>query len=189
MAYKEGDVLFPADADGKIIFSDVDWLDTWREMEKAVDDGLVKSIGVSNFNKRQLERLLANCKIPPVANQVECHPYLLQKKLSSFCKEKNIVITAYSPLGSPSRPWVQPGDPILLDEPKIKALAEKYKRDAGQILIRYQIQRGHSVIPKSVTKSRISSNFNVFDFELTDGDIKEIESFERPDGRLCAMTG
>lgn len=188
MGYKEGDALFPTDDKGSIIFSDDDWLDSWKEMEKCVDDGLIKSIGVSNFNKTQLERLLANCRIKPVVNQVECHPYLTQQKLSEFCKEKNIIITAYSPLGSPTRPWVQPGDPVLLDEPKLKALATKYKKDVAQILIRYQIERGHIVIPKSVTKSRIETNFNVFDFELAKEDIAEIETFEC-NGRLCAMNG
>jgi aldehyde reductase len=189
LAYKEGDILFPTDASGKVQYSDADYLDTWKEMEKAVDDGLVKTIGVSNFNKRQLERLLANCRIQPAVNQVECHPYLPQKKLSEFCRSKNIAITAYSPLGSPTRPWVKADDPVLLDEPKLKTLADKYQKEVGQILIRYQIERNHIVIPKSVTKSRIISNFNVFDFKLSPEDIAEIETFERPDGRLCAMSG
>jgi aldehyde reductase len=188
MAYKEGDVLFPNDASGVVEYSDADWLDTWKELEKAVDDGLVKSIGVSNFNKRQIERLLENCRIKPATNQIECHPYLTQKKLSDFCNEKGILITAYSPLGSPNRPWVKTDDAVLLEEPKLKAIAAKYNKDPAQILIRYQIQRGHIVIPKSVTKSRIITNFNVFDFELEASDIADIESFEC-NGRLCPMSG
>lgn len=189
MAYKEGDVLFPKDDKEAIIFSDADFVETWKEMEKLVDAGLTKSIGVSNFNKRQLERVLANARIPPAVNQVECHPYLPQKKLSAFCKEHNIAITAYSPLGSPTRPWAKAGDPVLLDEPKLAAIAAKHNKDIAQILIRYQIERNHVVIPKSVTKSRIISNFNVFDFTLTKEEIAEIEAFERPDGRLCIMSG
>lgn len=181
-AFKEGDELFPME-DGKVQFSDADFTHTWKEMEKLVDDGLVKSIGISNFNKKQVEYLLANCRIPPVTNQVECHPYLIQKKLSEFCMSKNITITAYSPLGSPSRPWAQPGDPVLLEEPKILDIAKKYNKTAAQVLIRYQIQRGHIVIPKSVTKERIISNFNVFDFELESGDMELIESFDC-NGRL-----
>lgn len=188
-AYKEGGELFPTDASGKVQYSDADFVETWKEMEKAVDDGLAKSIGISNFNKRQIERLLASARIPPAVNQVECHPYLPQLKLSEFCQSKNIAITAYSPLGSPTRPWVKPDDPVLLDEPKLKSIAAKYGKEVGQLLIRYQIERNHIVIPKSVTKSRIISNFNVFDFKLSVDDIKEIESFARPDGRLCPMSG
>lgn len=188
LAYKEGGELFPKTADDKIAFSDVDFLDTWKELEKAVDDGLIKSIGVSNFNRAQLERLLANARIPPVTNQVECHPYLTQTKLSEYCASKNIVITAYSPLGSPQRPWVTANDPVLLEDPKLKALADKYGKSVGQLLIRYQTQRGHVVIPKSVTKARIVSNLDVFGFELTADDLAKVNAFN-VNGRICPMNG
>ncbi|XP_055855493.1 aldo-keto reductase family 1 member B1-like isoform X1 [Episyrphus balteatus] len=178
MGYAEGESLFPAGPDGKTLYSDVDYIDTWREMEKLVDDGLAKSIGISNFNKKQIERVLAVARIPPATNQIECHPYLNQKKLMAFCKSKNIVITAYSPLGSPNRPWAKPGDPVLMDDPKIVGIATKYGKEPAQILIRYQLQRGNIVIPKSVTKSRIASNFDVFGFELTDEDVATIDSFD-----------
>lgn len=120
MAYKEDGVLFPTDESGNTAYSDVDYLDTWKEMEKLVDDGLCKSIGISNFNSKQVERLLKNARIQPATNQVECHPYLNQKKLMEFCKDKNIVITAYSPLGSPNRPWAKAGDPVLMEDPKVQ---------------------------------------------------------------------
>lgn len=188
LAYKEGGDLFPKNADDTIAFSDVDFLDTWKELERAVDDGLLRSIGVSNFNRAQLERLLASARIPPVTNQVECHPYLTQQKLSDYCASKNIVLTAYSPLGSPQRPWVTANDPVLLEDPKLKALAEKYGKSVGQVLIRYQTQRGHVVIPKSVTKGRIVSNFDVFGFELSAADLAEINSFN-VNGRICPMNG
>lgn len=187
MAYKEDGELFPADADGKTAYSDVDYLDTWKEMEKLVELGLAKSIGISNFNSKQVERVLAIAKIKPVTNQVECHPYLAQTKLSAFCASRDIVITAYSPLGSPNRPWAKPEDPQLMEDPKIVAIAKKYNKTSAQILIRYQIQRGHVVIPKSVTKSRIQSNFEVFDFELTEDDMKLITSFDC-NGRLVPIT-
>lgn len=110
-------------------------------MEKLQEKGLAKNIGISNFNKKQIERVLASCKIVPVTNQVECHPYLPQVKLSEFCKSKGITITAYSPLGSPDRPWAQPGDPSLLEDPKVKAIAEKYGKSTAQIVLRYQVKK------------------------------------------------
>nr|XP_017021103.2 aldo-keto reductase family 1 member B1 isoform X2 [Drosophila kikkawai] len=186
MGFKEGGELFPVDKDGKTAYSDVDYVDTWKAMEKLVEDGLVKSIGVSNFNKNQIERILAVAKIVPATNQVECHPYLPQKKLMDYCRSKGITITAYSPLGSPNRPWAKAGDPVILEEPKIKELAAKKNKTPGQILIRYQIQRGNIVIPKSVTKDRIESNFEVFDFVLTPAEVEIIESFEC-NGRLVAL--
>uniref|UniRef100_A0A0K8TNU1 Putative aldo/keto reductase family n=1 Tax=Tabanus bromius TaxID=304241 RepID=A0A0K8TNU1_TABBR len=188
MAYKEGGPLFPKNDKGEILFSDVDYLDTWKEMEKLVDDGLCKSIGLSNFNKRQIERVLGACRIQPGTNQVECHPYLNQKRLIDFCKSKNISVTAYSPLGSPNRPWAQPGDPVLLEDPKITSIASKYKKSPAQILIRYQIQRGIIVIPKSVNKKRIAENFNVFDFELNADDIALIDTIDC-NGRFVPLAG
>ncbi|XP_055905087.1 aldo-keto reductase family 1 member B1-like isoform X2 [Eupeodes corollae] len=186
MAYAEGESLFPSTPDGKTQYSDVDYVDTWKEMEKLVDAGLCKSIGLSNFNKKQIERVLAVARIQPATNQIECHPYLNQRKLMDFCKSKNIVITAYSPLGSPNRPWAKPGDPVLMDDPKIVAIAKKYNKTPAQILIRYQLRRGNIVIPKSVTKARIASNFDVFGFDLTDEDEKTIDSFDC-NGRFVAI--
>lgn len=177
MAYKEDGELFPQE-NGKVAFSDVDYLDTWKAMEKCVEAGLTKSIGISNFNSKQLERLLSACKIKPVTNQVECHPYLPQNKLAAHHKALGVVLTAYSPLGSPDRPWAKPDDPKLLDEPKLQAMADKYKKEPAQILIRYQIEKGNVVIPKSVTKSRIISNADVFDFKLSAEDVTEIDAFD-----------
>lgn len=119
-AYKEEGELFPRDDKEQILFSSVDFLDTWKELEKAVDAGLLKSIGISNFNKAQIQRLLENCRIKPVTNQVECHPYLTQQKLSAYLASVNVLLTAYSPLGSPNRPWVTKDDPVLLDDPKVR---------------------------------------------------------------------
>ncbi|XP_076651251.1 aldo-keto reductase 1B-like [Halictus rubicundus] len=188
MAYKEGDDLFPKNADDSPALSNVDYVDTWKAMEGLVTKGLTKNIGVSNFNSEQVERVLKNCTIKPVTNQIECHPYLTQKKLSAFCKEKGILITAYSPLGSPDRPWAKPDDPKLMDDKKLVELAKKYNKTPAQVLIRYQLDRGHIVIPKSVTKSRIAQNSEVFDFKLTAEDIAYIDTFDC-NGRICPMTG
>jgi len=187
-AYKEDGELFPKGANDQLEFSSVDYLDTWKALEECVDAGLAKSIGLSNFNSVQTQRVLDNCRIKPVVNQFECHPYLNQQKLSEYLKSVGVVVTAYSPLGSPNRPWVTKDDPVLLEDPKIVGLAKKYNKTPAQILIRYQIQRGHTVIPKSVTKERIASNFQVFDFQLTPEDVALINTFEC-NGRICPMTG
>lgn len=189
MGYKEsGAILFPKNDKDEIVFSEVDFLDTYKAMENLVDAGLTKSIGVSNFNAKQIDRVVAGARIQPVTNQVECHPYLTQKRLIEHCRAKNIIITAYSPLGSPNRPWAKPEDAQLMEEPKIVEIAKRLNKTPAQVLIKYQIQVGNVVIPKSVTKSRIISNFAVFDFELTSADVAVIDSFEC-NGRLVPMSG
>ena len=184
--FKGGDELFPVDKDGKMIFSDVDYVDTWKAMEKLVVKGLTRSIGISNFNSEQVDRILKSATIKPVTNQVEIHPYLTQKKLNKFCNDRGVVLTAYSPLGSPDRPWAKPGEPQLLEDPSLKKIAEKYKKSVAQILIRYQIQEGNLPIPKSVSKTRMQENFEVFDFELTKEDMITIDGFDR-NGRVVPV--
>lgn len=187
IGYQKSAELFPKGADGQPLHSNIDILDTYRAMEALVDAGLTKSIGVSNFNIQQVDYIAKNARIQPVTNQFEVHPYLLNKDLIEHCRSKNIVVTAYSPLGSPGRPWATADDRVVLKEPKLLSIAEKYNKSPAQILIRYQIEIGNVVIPKSVTKSRIVSNFEVFDFKLTADDIKELESFGYTE-RVCKMS-
>ncbi|XP_031843075.1 aldo-keto reductase family 1 member B1-like [Nomia melanderi] len=182
MAFKDtGDLddIFPQDADGNILTEDTDYLDTWHAMEHLVKKGLVKNIGVSNFNSEQIERLIKNSETKPVTNQVECHPYLNQIKLTEFCKTRGITITAYSSFGAPDRPDVSPDEPRVLEDPTIKELADKYKKSPAQIILRHQIQLEHIVIPKSVTKSRMQENFNIFDFELSPQDMNTMNNLNR----------
>jgi len=187
MGYKEEGALFPSDESGKIIYSDVDYADTWKEMEKLIGKNYTKSIGLSNFNKRQIERILSLATVKPAMLQIECHPYLNQKQLIEYCKAHNIAVTGYSPLGSPDRPWAKPDDPVLLEDPKLKAIADKYKKSVAQILLKYQLQRGVIVIPKSVSKKRLEENINIFDFVLSEADIATIDTFDCK-GRVCAMS-
>jgi aldehyde reductase len=185
-AYQEDGEKFPKDSEGNILFSDVDYLDTWKALEGLVKKGLAKSIGLSNFNKAQITRVLEEGSIKPAMLQIECHPYLNQTKLIDFAKSKGIAVTAYSPLGSPDRPWAKPGDPQLMDDPKLIELAKKYNKTPAQLLLRYQLDRGIITIPKSVTKSRIQQNFNIFDFTLSPSDITYLNTFDC-NGRLCAL--
>jgi len=184
-AFQRGDNPFPKKESGEVIYDEsLHPTDCWLEMEKLVKKGLVKSIGVSNFNSEQIVDVLKRGIIKPVTNQVECHPYLNQSKLLEFCQGHGITITAYSPLGSPDRPWAPAGEAGLLDDPKIKKIAAKYKKSSAQILIKWQLQRGVIVIPKSVNPGRIEENANIFDFKLTPEEIGQINSFNRADGRL-----
>ncbi|XP_025422747.1 LOW QUALITY PROTEIN: alcohol dehydrogenase [NADP(+)]-like [Sipha flava] len=181
MAFKEGglnDDFIPKDDDGATIEGNGSYIETWKAMEQLVENGLVRSIGVSNFNKRQIEDILSVATVKPVNNQVECHPYLNQNQLKKYCEEQGIVLTAYSPLGSPDNPWKKPEDHSLLEDPKIIEIADKYSKSAAQVIIKYQIQRGVMVIPKSVTKNRIESNFDVWDFELEQEDMDQIDIYD-----------
>jgi len=176
MGFQEGGEIFPKNADGEMLFSDVDYIDTWKAMEDVKKKGLVKSIGLSNFNSEQIKRINAIAEIKPAVLQVECNPYLNQEKLISFAKSNQIAVTGYSPLGAPERPWAKPTDPKLLEDPRITTIAKKYNKQPAQILIRFQIDRGVIVIPKSVNKERIKANLNVFDFKLSSDDIDAIKS-------------
>jgi len=185
MGYEHGgdkSVTFPKDKDGKIVHCPSDYLDTWRELENAVDAGLVKSIGVSNFNEAQLQRIVDSCKIKPAMNQIEIHPYNNQSEMKKFCDKAGIKLTAYSPFGNPGRPWAGTAkdgannDQVsLLQHDLIKKIGEKYSKGPGHVLLRYQLDRGIVCLTKSVKEERIRSNFEIFDFKLDADDIKAID--------------
>nr|XP_020010812.1 aldo-keto reductase family 1 member C1 homolog isoform X2 [Castor canadensis] len=182
VSLKPGEELMPKDANGKSILDKVDLRDTWEAMEKCKDAGLTKSIGVSNFNRKQLELILnkPGLKYKPTCNQVECHPYLTQNKLLEFCKSKDIVLVAYSALGSHRDPnWVGQDSPYLLEDPILNAIAKKHSRSPGQIALRYLLQRGMVVLAKSFSEKRIKENFEVFNFELTPEDMKAIDGLNK----------
>ncbi|HYF05292.1 MAG TPA: aldo/keto reductase [Patescibacteria group bacterium] len=160
---------------GYLVTENVAIQETWRAMEELVRAGLVKSIGVSNFTGPMLVDLLSYAHIPPAVNQVEMHPYLPQHALLEYCTYKNIVVTAYSPLGSPGNHGPK-GKPDMMADPNITSIAKGHKKTPAQVLIRWAIQRGTTVIPKSVTPSRIIENAQVFDFALTESEMRTLNT-------------
>ncbi|EFN69298.1 Probable N(2),N(2)-dimethylguanosine tRNA methyltransferase [Camponotus floridanus] len=170
-AFQEGDDLMPKDKNGKLIESDIDYLETWRGMEECVRQGLTRSIGISNFNSEQINRLLESAKIAPVNNQIEININVNQEKLIDFCKKRNITITGYSPLGQPGN---SSGIENKLDSSVVLKIAEKYNKTPAQVALRYVFQHGVAPIPKSVTKSRIKENMEFFDFTLTSDEMNAI---------------
>ncbi|XP_005386910.1 PREDICTED: prostaglandin-E(2) 9-reductase-like isoform X2 [Chinchilla lanigera] len=177
-----GEDIIPRDEHGKLLFDTVDLCDTWAAMEKCKELGLAKCIGVSNFNRRQLEMILnkPGLKYKPVCNQVECHPYLNQSKLLAFCKSKDIALVAYCALGtSRDERWVDPASPVLLEDPVLCAMAKKHQRSPAQIALRYQMQRGVVVLAHSLNENRIKENMQVFEFQLTSEDMKILDGLDR----------
>lgn len=196
--------IWPVDKKGNPLMSEVDYVETWKAMEECVNLGLVKSIGVSNFNYEQMNRVLAIAKIKPVVNQIECHVKLNQKKLRAFCREKEILTMAYSPLGAPGYNWRsdRTDSNHVGDVPAIQAIAEKYGKTSAQVTLKYlvrnviffycviffteinrmvfyrsifEVEIGTIPIPKSTSTERIRENIDIFDFKLTPEEIASID--------------
>ncbi|XP_077238905.1 aldo-keto reductase family 4 member C10-like [Tasmannia lanceolata] len=144
-------------------FAALDIPATWREMEKLYDSGKVRTIGVSNFSSKKLEDLLKVARVPPAVNQVECHPVWQQSKLREFCQSKGIHLTAYSPLGSPGMTWIKSD---VLTNPVLNMVAENLGKTPGQVALRWGLQMGQSVVPKSTNEARIKENFDIFDWSI-----------------------
>jgi len=160
------------------IASEIDYVDTWHALEELPKQGSAVSIGVSNFNSFQIERLVQNSKsIIPVTNQIEVNPYLTNVDVVNTCARLNITVTAYSPLGNPSKPETRSWkgvDGVLIDDAVVLELSEKYGKTPAQILIRHALDRGLIVIPKSVTPERIKSNAEIFDFRLSEAEVEKL---------------
>lgn len=147
-----------------------DFLGTWKALEELYSAGKIKAIGVCNFTVEKLEELKANSTVLPVINQIELHPVFQQKELQVYDRENNIITQPWSPLGN--------GNADLLNNSELKAIAEKYNKTVAQVILRWHLQEGFVVIPKSVTPSRIEENFNVFDFELGDEEMNIVRSLD-----------
>ncbi|KAL3487528.1 NADP-dependent oxidoreductase domain-containing protein [Aspergillus germanicus] len=152
--------------------ADVPVAETWKVLEKLVDAGKIRSIGVSNFTSEKLDDLLKVARIPPAVNQIEAHPYLQQPELTRYSKDKNILTVAYSPLGNNIY-----GVARVVDDPLVIDIANKLSKDPAAVLISWAVQRGTAALPKSVTPSRIESNFQ--DFIIPDAEFEALNRLDR----------
>ncbi|XP_014253730.1 1,5-anhydro-D-fructose reductase-like [Cimex lectularius] len=173
---------------------DTDLLKLWKAMEKQVDAGRAKAIGVSNFNLKQVQRIVENCRIKPANNQVELHIYLQQKELVQYCKKNGVTVCAYAPLGSPSLSSFTKqiglsteGMDVLkpMEDPVVCEIAKKHGKSPSQVLLRFMVESGVAVIPKSTNPERIKQNFEIFDFELTSDEHQRLVELDKgPAGRM-----
>lgn len=146
-----------------------DYVSTWLTLEEFYRDGRARSIGVSNFQPHHLRRLHGESEITPAVNQIECHPYLTQEDVRAFCAQYQIAIEAYSPLAQG----------LVLHDPTIVAIAKEVGKTPAQVVLRWHIERGDIVFPKSVTPARIRENIDIFDFELSGEDVEAITALNR----------
>ncbi|XP_023341919.1 NAD(P)H-dependent D-xylose reductase isoform X1 [Eurytemora carolleeae] len=167
----------PDAKDKKMEFEQVPVQDTWRAMEKLVDAGLVKNIGVSNWNCQGLRDLLSFARIKPSVLQIELHPYLQQPRLVNFAQSNGLVVTAFSPMGHGASYFNQ--NCSTLNEKIIQEIATEKGVQPGQVILRWGVQRGCAVIPKSENDDRIRQNLDVTGFELTDEEMKKIATIDR----------
>lgn len=174
------DAVFPKNGNDFISLEDLPLETTWEGMEACVEKGLTRHIGVSNFSIKKLDSLLQTSRVQPEMNQIELHPFLQQKDMLAFCEKNNILLTAYSPLGSGDRPKAlkQKNEPSLLENQVIKDIAAANQCTPGQVLIRWSIERGTAVIPKSVNAGRIAENFKALDMSLSKADMDKISELD-----------
>ncbi|MEM8614567.1 MAG: aldo/keto reductase [Cyanobacteria bacterium P01_H01_bin.105] len=179
VALKQG-ASFPLTSEKLVSLDVLPILITWSEMEGLVDEGLCRHIGVSNFSMAKLQDLLENGRLKPEVNQIELHPYLQQPAMLEFCRDNNIYLTAYAPLGSSDRPdsLKANDEPVLLENSTIAAIAESHGATPAQVLLSWAMQRGTAVIPKSVNLARIEQNLAAAEVSLTDADMQTIAALD-----------
>jgi 2,5-diketo-D-gluconate reductase A len=148
---------------------DGDFVSTWKTLEGFYHDGRARSIGVSNFQPHHLRRLHEECEVTPAVNQIEVHPYLVQDDVRGFCADHQIYVEAWSPIAQGK----------VLDDPTIVEIARRVDKTPAQVVLRWHIERGDIVFPKSVTPSRIVENIDIFDFELSGEDVEAITALNR----------
>ena len=146
-----------------------DYVETWRALEKSYADGKARAIGLSNFQAHHIRKLHAETEIPPAVNQIELHPYLTQDELRAFDAEHGIATEAWSPIAQGA----------VLDNPTIVEIAAEHGKSPAQVVLRWHLQLGNIVFPKSVTPARVQENFDIFDFELAGSELGLISALNR----------
>lgn len=147
----------------------------WKALEEAKEDGVLKSIGVSNMTPKIWKEFLPQASTIPAVNQVECNPFFQQKELKALLAEHNVKIEAYQPLGS--------GNAAMLSHPAVTKIAEKYGKNAGQIVLRFELQEGLIILPRSTNPERVAGNIDLFDFELTEEEMNAIRAMDTGKGK------
>lgn len=173
-------IVFPRRPDQFLAPEAIPIIETWQAMEKMVKKGLCRFIGVCNFNIGRLADLQRQAHIQPVMNQIELHPYLPQLKMVEYCTNNDILLTAYSPLGSGDRPAAMKKDdePVLLNHQVVLEISEKRGVTPAQVLLAWGLYRGTAVIPKSVNKARLQENFAAADLELDSSNLQAIDAID-----------
>ncbi|MCH4011998.1 MAG: aldo/keto reductase [Furfurilactobacillus sp.] len=147
------------------------YTEKWRAMADLYNDGQIKSIGVSNFEKPHLDKLLASAKVKPAVDQIETHPYFQQKELHDYLTSLNIAHEAWGPLGQ--------GKSGVMEDATLKQIADAHKKSVAQVILRWHLQRNIIVIPKSIHAERIAQNIDVFDFKLSDDEMNAIAGIDK----------
>ncbi len=168
----------PASPKPKIEYAPISIRETWEAMEKLIESGLVKNIGVCNFNCQLLRELLTWANIRPSVLQIESHPQLTQEKLIRFCGDEEISVTAFSPLGAESYYSLNmaEADESVLRQPVVQEIAAATGKTPGQVVLRWGVQRGTSIVPKTSRVERLKENLAIFDFKLTDEQMQKISA-------------
>lgn len=189
------DIFFPRSGKDFLPPDEIPHGDTWNALEKCVEKGLVRKIGVCNYSVNRLEDLMKDASLPPFMNQIELHPFLQQPDMVSFCSKNHILLTAYSPLGSIDRPsrLKKTDEPALLEHPEISRIAASRKITPAQVLLAWALQRETIVIPKSVNSGRLKENFDSLEISLDKDEMEQIaqldEGFRYVDGKFWEVPG
>jgi len=179
------DVLMPTNADGSVkLDMTTDHEAIWKAMEKQVDAGLTRSIGISNFNEKQITKIMSCARIQPACNQVEIHARFQQRPLVQHCRKHNITVVAYAPLGSPGRKMDGVVIPNLLGDPTVAAIAKSHNKTPGQVLLNHLASKDIIVLAKSTNPARILQNLESFDFNLSEEEVQQLDALDAGlDGR------
>ncbi|KAL8667433.1 MAG: hypothetical protein Q9202_000649 [Teloschistes flavicans] len=179
VAFGRGDAMIPKDSNGKTINGDTDYVDTWKAMEGVYKKGKAKAIGISNFSRKETERLIKETDVVPAAHQIEVHPYLQQLDACEWFRGKGIHVQQYSPFGNQNEIYSK-GQNMgkLIDDPTLVEIGKKHNKNGAQVALAWGIAQGHSVLPKSKTPSRIRDNL-AGDFRLDEEDLEKLRKVDK----------